>query len=263
MGILNITSILLIIMVLVSVSSSQDAQSYIKGKCDHCSELGIYSTADECYAYALTYPQDGPVFSRIWVIPQYGYFLYANEEYNNSKIFERILSEPLSESENVPSPELKDILFRFSITNPNDMQMKIEEIYIEVLEYYPIENVRFAPISIGGDILEYFCNIKSSCGLYKCMPLFKDPDYVKLNHGELESFNISINTVHPGVYRLGICVEYTIGGMSRKIDVRNPIPDCVSFIDGQPEDYISDGFMPNNMKDNRMNVLVGFFDKNE
>lgn len=253
--------LLLVSLVLVSTPAGANAHKYIKEICDYCSEHSSYATADECYDYALTYPFDGPIISRIWVIPQYGYFIYANEENNNLNRFTRILSEPISKSEGVPSGEFRDISFIFSITNPNDMQMKIEDIYVEVLEYYPIKDVNFEPILMGGEYLDYFCNIKPELGLYKSIPLFNDVDYIKLDPGELESFNISVNTIHQGVYRLGICVEYTIGGRTELIDVRNPIPDCISFVDGRLENYISDEFMPDNIKYKRLNVLVGFFDR--
>lgn len=157
------------------------------------------------------------VFSEIDVNIPYGYFMDAVDRKSSVKY--SVYAEPRSEIEGQPNPHSQDIVLGFDITNPNSFELRVVGLYIDVLEYRSVSVLATHPVSSAGKVKKFFCNIKSKNGSYPCTLLSNDYDFVKIARGELENFGINVNTVEPGVYKLGLAIEFSIGGKTEKVEI--------------------------------------------
>lgn len=159
-----------------------------------------------------------PLFSKIEVGIPYGYFMEAIDSRDGNKKFE-VYAQPTSKVEGVPNPHSQDIVLSFDITNPNDLEMRIAKIYVEVLEYYSVQILQTHPVASAGETRKYFCNIKNLPASYECRQISNKYDFVKLSRGELEHFGINVNTKIRGIYKLGVSIEYSLAADTKKIVV--------------------------------------------
>lgn len=146
------------------------------------------------------------IYSKIDVNIPYGYGMQAidiktSQEFN-------VYAQASSIA---PSRKSQDIVINFDITNPNKIDLRIKDIYINVIEFYSVKILKTTPLASAGKIRKYYCNINSEKRLFNCKIQDKKFDYIKLSKGELERFGININSLIKGVYKLGVVVDYSIG----------------------------------------------------
>lgn len=158
------------------------------------------------------------VFGRIGVGIPYGYFLEALDK-SNPSIKYNVYAELTSNVEGKPNPHSQDIVLSFDITNPNALELRVVAIYVDVLEYTAVSVIATHPVLSVGETRRFFCNIKPQSGSYRCTLLSDKYDFVKIARGELESFGINVNTVEPGIYKLGLSIEYLIAGKVEKTEI--------------------------------------------
>lgn len=105
----------------------------------------------------------------------------------------------------------------FDITNPNEMEMRIDEIEVNVIEYQSAYFLDVMPYAGTGTTRRYSCTVAASVGSYKCKQMSKDYDYVKLSFGELEHFGINVYAQTAGIYTMRVNVRYSLAGQMRDI----------------------------------------------
>jgi hypothetical protein len=85
-------------------------------------------------------------------------------------------------------------------------------------------------VASAGETRRYFCNLQPAVRRNDALPLGKDFDYLKLSFGELEHFEISVNTTAVRIFRVRVGPEYTIAGES-KIFTSLEIDKVIGFFD--------------------------------
>jgi hypothetical protein len=158
-----------------------------------------------------------PIFSPVGIECPDGYQMKVRLK--NKESF--INTQPISLERGKPNPDSHDLIINFDITNPNQSDMRIKDIYIEVLEYKSINYSENYHIKSPGVTRKYFCDIQPEKKQYRCVNLNKDTDYIKLACNELENFGININTVYPGIYKIRVLVEYSVADRNMIVIVKN------------------------------------------
>lgn len=141
--------ILIFIFYIASAIGEDNTISYYITKGNDAILIGDYSGAIKWYDLAIEagYQPNAPIFGEIEVNIPYGYFMRAAEKDNNTNIY-TVYAEPIGKA-----PSEQDITFFFQITNPNSMQMKIDDFFIDVIKYYDISIPKIMPVS-ASDIPE-------------------------------------------------------------------------------------------------------------
>lgn len=147
-------------------------------------------------------------YSSIDVGIPYGYFMNAIDK--NGKKYS-VYAQPKSYQIGVPNSHSQDIVLTFDVTNPNKSDIRIIDLYVEVLNYIPVEIIETNPVASAGETRKYFCNIEPEFKKYTCKKLFKH-DYIKISYGELEHFGINVNTSTRGIYKIGMVLKYSFNG---------------------------------------------------
>jgi hypothetical protein len=114
------------------------------------------------------------------------------------------------------------IILNFQVTNHNEEDMKISNIYVKVIgynltNYSNIIKERGIIKSIG-----YSCKIDPDTkrGPIRCIPSFNENnEYLKIISKKMEDINIVINADIPGVYQLQISLDYAYGNENNTIIV--------------------------------------------
>ena len=88
-----------------------------------------------------------PIFSKIDIHIPYGYFMKGI--YRDEEIY--VYAQPISEKEGLPNPHSQDIVINFNITNQNEFDIKIDCFYIEVLDFFKLNNITVMPVMSAGD----------------------------------------------------------------------------------------------------------------
>jgi len=141
----------------------------------------------------------------------YGYFMKATDQRNPGRVL-HAYAEPRSRKPGTPNPHGQDVVLSFDLTSRSELQLRIRRLFVEVLEYVPVAHVETSPVMSAGETRRYFCNLEPSLGTYDAIQLDKSYDFLKLSAGELEHFEISVNTAVPGVFRVRVGAEYVVGG---------------------------------------------------
>ena len=167
-----------------------------------------------------------PVLGEIDVGLPYGYFMKAAALKDGRELTvygqpSRTITRPLDRS-------AQDIVLSFDITNPNKLDLRVSGVYVEVLDFIPVRVIETEPVEAAGKIRRFYCNIRSSKGLYQAELANDSFDYVKLSEGELENIAINVNSPDPGIYSLAISVEYSIASTSLRVGVGR-VPRLVGF----------------------------------
>lgn len=152
-----------------------------------------------------------PIFSPIEVDIPYGFIVRATHKNQKDREF-FVNAQSTSEVEGVPSSKAQDICLIFDMTNPQQMEMRMQDIYVEVLDYHEVDILEVSPTLSAGKTRKYFCNIKPNLGIYPCVQLSNEFDYIKLSYGELEHFGISVNTITEGIYKLRVKMTFSVAG---------------------------------------------------
>jgi hypothetical protein len=170
----------------------------------------------------------GPLlFGDIEVDLPYGYFMSATSA-DGTREFEvyaqpaRVIRPPLD-------LHAQDIVLSFDVTNPNHLDVRAVDLFVEVLDFVPVTVRQTNPVEAAGEIRPFFCNIRNAKGIYKAEKV-GDFDFIKLRNGELERFAIHVNTPDPGVYSLAIQLKYAIGAESYRTTVGR-VPRLVGFFE--------------------------------
>jgi hypothetical protein len=165
---------------------------------------------------APTLPSVAPLkVSQLHVDFPYGYVM---EACTPNRIFE-VYAQPTSVVQGIPNEHAQDVIIKFDVTNPNYLESRIVNIYIEVIEYYQVDILKITPLLGVGHMRNFFCNIDPELKVYVANPLTTEFDYIKLSSGEIEYFGIHVNTITPGVYKLKASFDYSIGGVVKHQDV--------------------------------------------
>jgi hypothetical protein len=128
-------------------------------------------------------------------------------------------AQSTSEVEGLPSSNGQDICLTFDMTNPQQMEMRVQDISVEVLDYHEVDILEVSPTLSAGKTRWYFCNIKPNLGIYPCVQLSNEFDYIKLSYGELEHFSIYVNTITEGIYKLRVKMTVSVAGKVQDVIV--------------------------------------------
>jgi tetratricopeptide (TPR) repeat protein len=180
-------------------------------------EQGNYEEAINYYDKAINLKNhaNSPITNEI--ATQCGYHLDASDRNNSNKVFNGICAEPIGDIKGGSNLDSKGVTISFDISNPNDLDMRISNIYINVSDYSNINNTNVIENFGVKRSRGYLCNIKPIIGSYECMKKSKDYDFIDLAPGELEHIVIDINTYVPGIYHIKIDLDYAIGSETGKI----------------------------------------------
>jgi hypothetical protein len=120
----------------------------------------------------------------------------------------------------------------FDVTNPNELDMRIARIYVDVIKFMPVDiiGVWEGDKGRGMRIREYGCDIDASIGRYECFQISEGFDYIKLSPGEMETIRVHIAAAQEGIYQLRLGTEFSIGGATREIEADNNIQQ-IGFFD--------------------------------
>lgn len=120
----------------------------------------------------------------------------------------------------------------FDVTNPNELDMRIVRLYVDVIKFVPVDIIGVWEGDKGGGmrIRKYGCDIDVNTGRYECFQISEGFDYIKLSPGEMEVFRVHIAAVQEGIYRLRLGMEFSIGGVKREIEADNDIQQ-IGFFD--------------------------------
>jgi hypothetical protein len=119
----------------------------------------------------------------------------------------------------------------FDMTNPNDYDLRILRLYIDVLKFVDVEVLGVWAGDYGGAMTyrEYACDVEPRIGRYDCVLMSKNFDYLKLSHGEMEAFRVLIKALSQGIYRLRLGVEYSVAGETRRIEVDSDVKEFAIY----------------------------------
>jgi hypothetical protein len=119
----------------------------------------------------------------------------------------------------------------FDITNPNEMDMRIIEIYVDVIRFIPIDIVGVWEGDKGGGMMfrEYGCDIESDIRRYRCFQISEGFDYIRLSPGEMESFRVYVVAEQEGIYQMRLAIKYSIGGDMRIHENENALQEMGFF----------------------------------
>lgn len=110
--------------------------------------------------------------------------------------------------------------FTFDVTNPNQLDMRILRLYVDVIKFMDADIIGVWEGDSGGAMIvrEFGCEIEPNVGRYNCHQISEGFDYIKLSAGEMETFRINVGVVKEGIYRLRLGMEYSTGGETRTIE---------------------------------------------
>jgi hypothetical protein len=167
-----------------------------------------------------------PIFGQIDVGLPYGFFMSAVST-DGARSFD-VYAQPSREISPPLSDASQDIVLSVDVTNPNNADMRISAIYVEVLDFIPVRVLGTNPVAAGGKVRPFFCNIRRERGSYRAESAKSGFDYIKLSNGELERIAVDVNTPDPGVYSLALTVEFSIVSTSRRAAAQR-VPRLVGF----------------------------------
>jgi hypothetical protein len=115
---------------------------------------------------------------------------------------------------------LEGAYLTFDMTNPNQFDMRIVRLYLDMLKFVDADITGVWAGDIGGCMTyrEYACDVEPRVGTYDCFQMSKGFDFIKLAFGEMEGFRIQVRAIAEGVYQLRLGVEYSANGMSGKVE---------------------------------------------
>lgn len=227
----NLWCVLFLVMpVALALGTESNAISYWNERGNNLFNQGNITGAINCYnkAIELGNQTNAPIFNEIVI--QCGYRMVALDKNNSTQVFSKICAEPTSSIKGQQNPDLGDITLCFDVSNPNNMHMRIGNIYANVLKYNSIKDLKIIENFGVKKTRGYFCNIEPKIGSYKCNQTLNDDEFIDLAPGELEHFAINLRTENPGIYKMEIGLEYAIGCETNSIIV-GEVPEMIGFFD--------------------------------
>jgi hypothetical protein len=121
--------------------------------------------------------------------------------------------------------------FTFDISNPNQLDLRVVRLYVDVLKFIAVNIIGVWQGDMGGGmrVREFGCQIKPAVGSYNCQQISDGFDYIKLSFGEMEAFRINVGVVKTGIYHLRLGVEYSVGGKMNRIEADDQIQEIGVF----------------------------------
>lgn len=117
-------------------------------------------------------------------------------------------------------PDEHDFSIEFEIISNAKSDIRITDIYVEVKNWTPINEIlRIVPHMGVGQKRLFFCLINKEPKAYPCR--FEVPKgYVKLCEREMEVIRLQINALQEGIYDLAISVHYSVGGKTAIVSTK-------------------------------------------
>lgn len=198
---------LVVLAIIPATSSEENTISYWTNEGNKYYINNETRKAEECYDYAIFLDSikqpNAPAIGEI----NFGSIVYY---WNNST---KIIIGPIT--------------FDFDLINPNNLDMRINNIYIEnsYFEGERPENATIISLLTMGPKknINYCCDLIPINGTHKCEPLERDFDYIKISSKELEHFVIGINSSTPGIYMVNLIVEYSFASETKRIAIAKDI----------------------------------------
>jgi hypothetical protein len=191
----SVLTVIIAIFITVGLGS-ENAISFWNDQANESLSLGDLERAEQCWKNAIYYWSIGQPYAPI--IGEIGYSGYCSYLNNNTTIN----SGPIID---------------FDIINPNELYLRINYIYIKVLNYSRISDDTFGMcISAIGDDRNYHCLINKKLGIYKCRLSSKDHDSIRLEpNKDPEHLVIEIESTYDGIYQLDILLGYEVVGKGK------------------------------------------------
>ena len=167
-----------------------------------------------------------PISSELAI--QCRYYMNAIDKNNPTQLFSKICAEPTISNEGQQNTD--GLILSFDVSNPNCMHMRLGAIYVKVIKYNYTLNSKIIENFGIKETRRYFCNIEHKVGLYKCIQTFNKDEFIDLAPGELEHFSVNVKTETPGIYKIGVILDYAIGSETNRIVVEN-VPVMIGFFD--------------------------------
>ncbi|MCP4536418.1 MAG: HNH endonuclease [Chloroflexi bacterium] len=157
-----------------------------------------------------------PLFSKISMGSPF-LWLHAIDKNNSQRSFKGPRAHPLT-------PDF-GARFEFDITNPNEMDLRLGDFWIRLVEFVDVDFVDIWARGMGGghQLRKFDCELEPQAGDYRCSKISEGFDYIRLSFGEMEAFSIEIAVKAQGLYRFTIGTEYSVGGQVEKIESENII----------------------------------------
>lgn len=220
----------LLLVILVSLASGIERNTigYWNELGNNLFNQGDTAGAIRCYekAIGLGNQTNAPIFTK--VVTQCRYIMDAINKTNSNQIFSGVCAGPISFSDIQPNSDYGSLTLSFDISNPNNMHMRICNIYIEVIEYIPLMNPKIMEYFCIKKTRGYFCNVKPNKGRYECIPAIGNDEFIDIAPGELEHLAINTSSNTSGAYRIQMNLEYAVGSETRNIIVGD-VPGLIGF----------------------------------
>jgi len=226
----NVVCILFIMLVHLSLGTENNAVSYWNERGNILFDQGNVSGAIYCYNRAINLGDltNAPIFGEIVV--QSVYRMDALDNNNSTQVFSKICSEPTSSILNPEDSDSECVSLCFDVSNPNNMHMRIDSIYINVTSYNCLKNPKIIKNFGIKKTIGYICNIGPEMASYRCIPTLSNGEFIDLAPGELEHIELSVRTDVPGIYEIEISMNYAIGSETGTIIVGD-MPKLIGFFD--------------------------------
>jgi hypothetical protein len=218
-----------VMLPMLATGSEINAVSYWNRECNTLYDQGNYTGASDCWkkAIELGNQTNAPIFTEITT--QCSYRMYALDKNNSTqKKYLNICAGPISIVKGQSTPDSEGITLSFDVTNPDSMDMRIGNIYVNVIEYSSIVNPNIIHKFSVRKTIGNLCNIEPSIDSYKCKTLLNDTEYIYLAPTTSEHFAINVNTDMPGIYQLRIDLDYAIGRETKRCVVGD-VPEIIGF----------------------------------
>jgi hypothetical protein len=220
------------LLVALAAGMEDNAVIYWNEKCKTLNDQGNNVEASDCWKKAideLGNQTDAPIFTEI-ILYECAYRMDAFDKNNSTQVFSKICAEPISILKGQPNPGSEDVFLSFDVTNHDSSEMRIGNIYVDVIKYNQIYNPKIIQKFGVRKTIGNFCNIGPAIGSYKCKTLLDDDEYIYLPPKESEHLSINVNTDVQGIYQLRISLDYVIDGETHRIVV-GQVPGMIGFFD--------------------------------
>jgi hypothetical protein len=231
-GWINLWCVLSLVLIIAIASGTENnARTYWNTQGNELIKQGNYTRAAYCYnkSIELGNQTHAPIFGEISVLCG-EYRMYTHDNNSSSHVSSKICAEPIS-VRGQSDVNSGGLVLRFDISNPNDMDMRIGNIYVDVIKYNPIVSSDIIKLFGTKRIVGCFCNIEPAIGSYKCIQAsIGNDEFIDLAPKELEHFATNVYTDTPGIYQMRVELDYAIGWENNRIIVGN-VPGTVGFFD--------------------------------
>jgi hypothetical protein len=208
-----------VILISLADGTECNAISYWNELGNNLFNQGNLTGAIYCYdkAIELANQTNAPIFGEIAI--QCSYYMNYTDKNESTQWFPKTCAEPTSSDNN--QNNIGGLILIFDVSNPNRMHMRLGDMYVKVIKYDHTCNSKIIENFGIKETRGSFCNIDPEVGLYKCNQTLSDDEFIDLAPGELEHFSVNLKATRPGIYKIGIILDYAIGSETNRIIVGN------------------------------------------